>query len=184
MFSSWLVIFDDVNDKANDIINKLINLIESSIEDERFSYNLYSKNYQKQFGKLNTGQREIDPTSFYVVNLLKNRLSESASKYYYEYIMDKGVFYIYSDDLRKIPNIFDNQKTIYYLYAISLVSSYNTAHLEKVKEWILDNKADDGYWYVKNIKADGNIFPFSDNWKKQETKLNDIKRFMNDILSL
>lgn len=184
MFSSWLVIFDDINDKVQTIIDLWVNLIESSIENNQFSFELYKLNYQKQFGKLNRGQRVIDPTNFYVVTLLKNRLKETISKSYYEYIMDKGIFYIYGNNLRKLPDEFDNRWTIYYLYAIKLASSYNTSYLKIVKKWILDHRANDDYWYVKKIKADGNIFPFSDNWKRQEAKLNDIKIFMNDILSL
>lgn len=184
MFSSWLVIFDDVNDKVQTIIDIWINLIESSIENDQFSFVLYKQNYQNQFGKLNSGQRVIDPTNFYVVTLLINKLNETTRKYYYEYIMDKGIYYIYGNNLRNLPEEFDHRWTIYYLYAIKLASSYNSSCLEKVKKWILKHQAKDGFWYVKNIKADGNIFPYSNNWKKQEAKLNDIKRFMDNILAL
>ncbi len=185
MFSTWLLIFDDLNERAVKIINDWANVIEASVIDNHFNFTSYLHNYQKIFGNLKVRQRVINPTNFYVVSLIKNRLSNIASSGFYEHIMNKGVYYIYSNNLKDIPYEFDHKNTIFYLYAILLASSYNPKDptLVKIKKWILDYQSKDGYWYLNNIKADGIVFPFSTNWRKKDDKLNDIKKYMNCILS-
>src|SRR5690606_11987112 len=118
MFSTWLTIFDDLNDKALGIRNKWSSLISSSIENSVFNTDIYKSNYEATFGKLKTGMRVIDPTNFYMVSLLKDCLDKDTSKAYFNYILETGIYYIHSSNLTHIPNVFDSKSTINYLYAI------------------------------------------------------------------
>ncbi len=185
MFTAWLNIFDDLNEKAKEIKSTWVSLIESSIKDNYFDFDLYKTNYQIVFGSLKSGQRVIDPTCFYVVTLVKDKLSNKVSKCYFDYIMEKGIYYIYSKSLNTIPEVFDHQNTLSYLYAISLTASFNpkSSFLSSVKLWILNHQDQNGYWNLNNIKTDGVMLPISNNWKRRESKLNDIKKFMEKVLN-
>lgn len=182
MFSSWLTIFQVKDEKVLMIQDIWKNIIEASIIDNKFDINEYKKQYKLVYG--NVGVREIDPGSFYMVCLLKNLLNDTAKKAYFNYIMERGIYYIYGKNLYQLPSVLASKATIYYLLAIKLISSYTTSEddLHFVKKWIEANKSVDGYWQMDNLKPDGIIFPQSDNWRKRENKIKDINEFMNDIL--
>lgn len=78
MFSSWLNLFEVEDEKVVSIQLKWKSVIEKSIIDDKFDYTEYKKQYRLMFG--NKGLREISPSSFYMVCLLKNILIPSAKK--------------------------------------------------------------------------------------------------------
>lgn len=184
MFSSWLITFGYEDSKVNENINRWVHVISSSIENNEFNFDKYKENFEAEFGKLKSGMRAIDPTNYYMVTLLNGRLNQNDSIAYFNYILKRGIYYIFGENLQNIPETFSNSKTIYYLYAIKLASVYNknSRFLLKVKDWINNNKNSDGYWYFDNLKPDGVIFPFSINWKKKQNKLDDVKEYLLDIL--
>lgn len=185
MFSSWLVTFDYKDSKVEKIISQWVNIISNSIINNEFCFEKYKDNFEIEFGKLKSGMRAIDPTNYYMVTLLKNSLNENDKNAYFNYVVKKGIYYIYGESLVNEPTTFFSPKTIYYLYAIKLASAYNKNSMlfQRVKIWINEHKSSDGYWYFDNIKPDGIIFPFSKNWQKKQNKLEDIKKYMHEILS-
>lgn len=182
MFSTWLNIFKVNDEKVTSIQSVWKSVIENSIVDNKFNFKEYKKQYRLMFGE--KGLREICPSSFYMVCLLTNKLSQNAKQAYFEYIMEQGIYYIYDKNLYEFPSIFDSKNTIYYLFAIKLISPYANSkdELNFVKTWISKNSSFDGYWDMPNLKPDGIVFPRADNWKKYENKLEDVNNFINEVL--
>lgn len=182
MFGTWLVIFKKEDEDVRKLQSIWRDLIKESISEGKFNLDLYKTNYQRAFGRLKAGQRVIDPTSFYMVNFLRNQLDDYTSMAYFEYVMEKGIYYIYDKNLHDLPKVFDHKNTIYYLIAISLAAPYtrDKGSLNFVKEWLLNNQAQDGLWHMKNLKSDGIIFPTSSSWRAKESKLNDINNFIKN----
>jgi hypothetical protein len=130
----------------------------------------------------NKGLREISPSSFYMVCLLKNILIPSAKKAYFQYLMEKGIYYIYDKNLYDLPKEFDSKNTISYLIAIKMVADYaGENELAFVKNWLYKNRNRNNEWEMKNIKPDGIVFPLSENWRTNENKKNDIDRFVKEV---
>lgn len=184
MFSSWLTIFDFPSEKKDLIKEKWANLITQSITNFGFDYDLYKDNYQKTFGKLQ-GKRVLDPTNFYVVTLVKDILPIDKSSLYFDYILEKGIYYIYSDSLLIRPNDFNSNKTMYYLYALKLAATYkkDSLFLKEIEKWILSYRSQDGYWRLNKINTDGILFPQSGSWRSKINKLNDLKKYLESILN-
>ena len=182
MFSAWLNKFSVEDEKVT--LNQLIwkSIIENSIIENKFNINEYKKQYRLMFGQ--AGLREISPSSFYMVCLLRDKLTISAKQAYFQYIMERGIYYIYYKNLFEVPTIFDSKNTVYYLVAIRLISPYVTSKddLKFVKDWIYKNQSQDGYWHMLNLKPDGIVFPRGDNWRKKENKFEDINNFINEVL--
>jgi len=180
MFSSWLNLFEVEDEKVVSIQLKWKSVIEKSIIDDKFDYTEYKKQYRLMFG--NKGLREISPSSFYMVCLLKNILIPSAKKAYFQYLMEKGIYYIYDKNLYDLPKEFDSKNTISYLIAIKMVADYaGENELAFVKNWLYKNRNRNNEWEMKNIKPDGIVFPLSENWRTNENKKNDIDRFVQEV---
>lgn len=183
MFSSWLTIFNVSNSKIEFIKQRWKEIIEKSIVNDKFDYETYKKIYRERFGK--EGKREINPATFYFVNLLKDVLDIKSKKCYFDFIMNKGIYYIYDKNLYELPLIFDSKNTISYLLAIKFASYYsiNKEEVGFVKKWLDDNKKENG-WEINNIKPDGIIFPISGNWRNKENKHKDINNFIYKIYEM
>lgn len=182
MFASWLNLFYINDNKVNQIQSIWVDVIEKSFINNEFNIEEYKKQYRSTFGK--QGLKEINPASFYMVCLLKNKLSKGASEAFFQYVMKNGIYYICGNNLFDLPNIFDRKYTINYLNAIKLISPYSIQkeELNFVRDWIHKNQSQDGYWHMANLKADGIIFPRSNDWRNKMNKLNDIKAFITEIL--
>jgi len=182
MFSSWLTLFKVEDEKVISTKLKWKTVIENSIIDNKLDYLEYKKQYRLMFGK--QGQREISPSSFYMVTLLTDILSPIAKQAYFNFIMEKGIYYIYDKNLYELPKIFDSKYTISYLIAIKLIAPYAGKNdLEYVKIWLDNNRTPKGDWEMPSIKPDGIVFPISENWRKRENKKRDINLFINDVIS-
>jgi len=181
MFASWLNLFEIKDEKILSIQLKWKEVIELSIINDKFDYFEYKKQYRIMFGK--QGLREITPSNFYMVCLLKDFLSPLKKHAYFQYVMEKGIYYIYSKNLFELPKIFDSKDTIHYLVAIKLIKPYaNEGDLNFVLSWLNENRKQNGNWEMPSLKSDGIIFPTSSNWRKIENKLSDINSFINGIV--
>lgn len=183
MFSSWLNIFNVKDEKLTSTKMQWKRVIENSVVDNKFNYDEYKKQYRSTFGSL--GKREISPSNFYMVTLLKGVLTPDISNTYFKYIMEKGIYYIYDKNLYEVPACFDSFKTINYLIAIKLIASFaeSSDDLNFIKNWLYKNMSSEGKWIMMKVKPDGVIFPRSENWRKKENKLADINFFINEIIS-
>jgi len=183
MFSSWLNLFKIKDEKVTTNQLKWKQVIEQSINDGKFDYSEYKKQYRQMFG--NIGLREISPSSFYMVCLLTDVLTPLAKQAYFYFIMEKGIYYIYDKNLYELPKLFDSKATISYLIAIKLIAPYASENeLNFAKMWLEENRTSKGDWEMPSIKPDGIVFPLSENWRKLENKSADINRFINSVISV
>lgn len=182
MFASWLNLFYINDNKVNQIQSIWVDVIEKSLINNEFNLEEYKRQYRLTFGK--RGLKVINPASFYMVCLLKNKLSKDASEAFFQYVMKNGIYYIYGNNLYDLPIMFDHKYTINYLIAIKLISSYSIQkeELNFVRDWIYKNQSQDGYWHMDKLKSDGIIFPRSNDWRSNKNKLIDIKAFITEIL--
>lgn len=183
MYASWLKIFGVDDFEVQNVTMQWKQTIEYATHTHVFDIKHYQNEYDRVFGKPKSKERYIDPTNFYMVNLLKNELSNQAKKSYFDHIMDKGIYYVFNKNLWQLPIDFDKNETIHYLIAIKMASMYclDKDDMKFVKEWIIKHCHTDGYWHTSNIKKDGLIL--SGNWRNKANKLNSIKSFLEDILS-
>lgn len=182
MFSAWLNLFQVEDKLVKSVQLTWKRVIENSIINGEFVVSEYKHQYRLIFGP--KGLREISPANFYMVCILKDVLENDASRAYFNFIMRKGIYYIYDKNLYELPAVFDSKDTISYLIAIKLISSFSRekSNLEFIEEWIVENRDNDGNYYMENIKADGVVFPLSNNWRKKDAKISDINKFMEDVL--
>lgn len=184
MFSAWLTLFNSLDEKVYDNRYKWNRVISLSNINGKFSYDVYKKEFQKMFGKLESRQRVIDPTCFYCVVLLVDCLNGDSQKAYFDYIMSQGIYYIYNKPLTCLPKNFDSKEAIQFLEAIKLASKYcvDDEDLKYVRKWLLDQRVSENSWSMINLKSDGIIFPKSKSWRKRTDKENDINRYLMDVL--
>ena len=99
--------------------------------------------------------------------------------------MEKGIYYIYNNNLYELPLIFDSKNTIYYLLAIKFIAPFSKENdLNFVKEWLDNNRTSKEMWEMPNLKPDGIVFPTSENWRRSDNKISDINTFINDVFSI
>ncbi|HHU81309.1 MAG TPA: hypothetical protein GXZ35_08325 [Acholeplasmataceae bacterium] len=183
MFSCWLNLFQIEDEKVSSIKQKWKDSIEQSVIDNKFDYTEYKKQYRLIFG--NQGLREISPSNFYVVSLLTNTLCPPVKRAYFKFVMEKGIYYIYNNNLYELPLIFDSKNTIYYLLAIKFIAPFSKENdLNFVKEWLDNNRTSKEMWEMPNLKPDGIVFPTSENWRRSDNKISDINTFINDVFSI
>ena len=180
MFTSWLSIFNYNTSKTSEVKNKWKRIIEKSIVNNELDPIIYKKEYRSKFGP--NGTREISPSTFYMVTLLKDVLEDDKKSCYFKYIMENGIYYIYNENIYKLPSKFDSKNTINYLLAIKFLIPFKTKNddLEFVRNWLLENKHSE-YWDMPSLKPDGIVFPRSENWRNNKNKIKDINEFIIEI---
>jgi hypothetical protein len=184
MFSAWLSLFNVADSQVFECRDKWAKIISASHKDGKFSLDLYNAKFQETFGKLEPRQRVINPACFYCVVLLKDGLDSHVKKIYFDYVMSKGIYYIYDNPLTILPKNFDSKETIRFLEAVKLVSAYcvDKEDLKFVKQWILDHEESANGWTMVNLKPDSIVFPKSISWRKSIDKENDINKYLTNVI--
>ena len=184
MFSGWLAFFDCLTEKARLIREKWREGIEAAVKEGKFNYHEYELAFQNVFGRKKARERILNPASFYLVALLKNHLSPEAAEAYCEYLLETGVYYIYSKPLRPLPGELADIRSFYLLEAVKLIAVYasDKRKFAYVWEWITRGRHPDGNWYLGELKADGMIFPVSGSWRDRVNKTRDVTRYLNAVL--
>jgi len=84
------------------------------------------------------------------------------------------MYYIYDKPLDQPPE-WGTKAASWYLWAIELLLRYETAgeQLGYVREWLLENQLEDGRWDLSQKANDKILLPYSDSWRKAETRISD-----------
>src|SRR5690606_1021550 len=139
---AWLKLFNYRDSLIEKVISRWKNIIEKSVVFGKIDYEEYKKQYRLEYGR--SGVREISISNFYMVCLLKDVLDEDIKSAYFNYVMEKGIYYIYDNNLFELPHNFDSKQTINYLVAIKLISFYaNKGDLDFVYEYLMKNRNED-----------------------------------------
>ena len=169
MLSAWVRVFDSGDHLANSFSKRWAKVIEASFQSQEFDESVYLRKYADEFGKRTRGARELDPTSFYHVVLLRDMLSSEIEAKYLEHILAKpdGVYYVYANAVSQTPKVFASKETSRYLTLLLLLSEYGLFGMKFgfIRQWINANKDETGQWDLGIAAKDGVIFPRSDSWR-------------------
>lgn len=175
MLATWIRIFDPKNEVALVIAKKWANIITFAFQDGTYSNENYISAYEKEFIKLNPKAGCLaDFVVFYQLALLPGLLERKVESAMLDYVLphSRGIVYIYNNPVNVLPEVFPSKKASWYLFAIELLSAYDSApkKLEFVVKWLLDNRDADGMWDMGASVKDGIHFPLSDSWRKPEDR--------------
>ncbi|MCL1803050.1 MAG: hypothetical protein FWG30_05325 [Eubacteriaceae bacterium] len=174
MLSTWIRVFEPNNKLANEFAQRWARVIENAFAHGEYSHNDYADAYSDEFCSTPKGGREIDFSTFYHTSLLKGMLSPKAESAMLDYLVHhkRGIYYIYSHQIAKPPEVFASLETSRYLAALEILSGYSLGK-EKLKfaiRWIQGNKEANGLWDLGATANDGVYFPLSDSWRKAEDR--------------
>jgi len=190
MLSTWIKVFTKENKAANKAAAKWREIISVAFKDGFYDHNEYTVTYEKVFGiKLNPkAGRLVDFVHFYPVSLLTNFLDKEIEAGYFEYILghDDGIYYIYSNKLINVPEVFRSRNASFYLRAIELLSKYDNPKCKKqlrfVVKWLKENMLANNEWDMGKEAKDGINFPLSDSWKTDRLRIGDCTYRINKIV--
>jgi hypothetical protein len=118
-------------------------------------------------------------------------LDKNTEAAYFKYILehDGGMYYIYGDKLKNIPEAFQSKKASNYIRAIELLAKYDNPECRKqlqfIIKWLENNMKTKDEWDMGKESKDGINFPLSDSWRKEEDRIKDctyrIKKLLDAI---
>lgn len=184
MLSTWIRIYEPDNETALSFAKRWAKVIEYAFKDGAYDNSAYLVAYKNEFSSKPRGAREVDFVDFYHVNLLQGVLSEKTENLMLDYIMTKGIYYIYGSPLNQLPGEFASRETSSYLAAIEILSGYKLAKnkLGFVAKWLEANRDENGQWDL-GAKANDNLyFPLSDSWRRDEYRKADCTERIEAIL--
>lgn len=191
MLSTWIRRFTKDDDKANDVGKMWAGIISQSFKDGVYDHHLYVDAYKKVHRLGPKGGRLIDIANFYHISLVSDLLDDKIALALMDYILQSqsGVYYIYSNQLSKLPQTFKSIEASRYIAAIELLAEYRNSgckdKLMFVVEWLNIHKEPEGFWDMGPKVKDGIRFPLSDSWRKKELRIKDctyrIARLINNI---
>ena len=186
MFAAWIRIFDANEPLALSVANMWKDIITTTFSSGSFSEEEYLKEHRKRIPILHSGERLIDISQFYMVNILKGLLDEETENAFFEHILNnpKGIYYVYQNKMRDLPPVFASRRTSLYLAALEQLLGYrcSSEKLSFAKEWLLSNRDSDGEWDLGTKANDGVYFPLSDSWRTVEIRKKDCTFKINNLL--
>lgn len=174
--STWIRMFESGYEPANRIAEQWKRVMNKTFAGERYDHEAYLKAQQVEFHEKPRGGRFVDFVSFYPVALLAGCLEQDIERKYIDYILHhkEGMYYIYDKPLDQPPE-WGTKAASWYLWAMELLLRYETAgeQLGYVREWLLENQLEDGRWDLSQKANDKILLPYSDSWRKAETRISD-----------
>ena len=191
MLSTWVRIFTHGNKTADNIAAKWRELISAAFRNGIYDHNEYVNKYENIFGvKLNPkAGRLVDFVHFYPVSLLTNMLDRKIEVAYFKYVLEheSGMYYIYGNKLKTVPENFQSRNASFYLRAIELLSKYDNPEcrrqLQFVVKWLKENRQAKNVWDMGKEAKDGVNLPLSDSWRTNEDRIRDCTYRISKLLS-
>lgn len=186
MLAAWIKKFCPDDAQAAEISNFWGSLIASALSSGGFSAAAYEKEYRRRVPKLNSGERLIAVSQFYMVTLLPNVLEPDTETKFFNYILNHpaGVYYVYDKPLSLSPESFCGAETVRYLAALEYMSGFSCAPklLGFAADFINTNRGADG-WDLGAGSKDGVYLPLSDSWRTPALRKADCSAFVQRVLN-
>lgn len=186
MFASWIRRFTKDIPSANNVAIKWSNIISEAFYFGTFSYDIYTKTFEKVFGEPIKGGRFTDFVNFYHVSLLPGLFSGDIEYFFIEYLMNskEGIYYVNNKPLNILPSSFESKETTKFLAAIQLISSYKTSSdfLDFAYKWLKQNSLNNSQWDLGGKSKDFIYLPLSDSWRSKDQRIKDCSYWINNII--
>ncbi|WDV45141.1 hypothetical protein PV797_16685 [Clostridiaceae bacterium M8S5] len=167
--ATWMVRIDTSNELAINMAEKWAQIITHAFSEDTYDYKAYLEAYNEVL-KPEPKKSIWGFQNFYVVSLLAGYLDSDIRSKFLDYIMneDKGIYYIYSNNLKTPPKDFCSREANRYIRAYELLSRYEGCKDKFVEftNWINKNVSEDGFWDMGKIARDKMNFPLSESWRK------------------
>lgn len=176
MLSAWIRRFTRSSSLANQTAQAWGEVLAGAFSSGEFSPSDYQQAYHSCFGEPPRGGRLEDFVSLYSLLLLPGALDPKTEGRMIEYVLDhpQGVFYLYDAPLSQPPS-FSSRYAGRYLFAMELLAGFSEGpkRLAFVKNWLIENRREDGCWDLGPQVSDKIYFPLSDSWRKKEYRIAD-----------
>lgn len=187
ILATWIRRFTCDNENANKVARQWADVITSAFSSGKYNHNEYVSAYYDILGMKPNGGRLIDFTNFYPISLLSDCLDNQTECAFFDYVLDKndGIYYIYDEKIKVLPQIFECKNASRYLAAIELLSEYEHAKykLNFVVDWLNNNRNENNKWDMSKSVNDKVYFPLSDDWRKREVRESDCTERIEKLLS-
>lgn len=171
MLATWIRRFTKDDAAANEVANTWAHIISSAFQHNTYSHEDYLAAYKQTFSQKAHGGRLVDFVSFYQVSLIADCFDENMESTVFDYILNYklGIYYIYSEPLTILPEMFHSKKSSRYIRAMELLSDYkhNLNKLTFVVDWLHGHKSNDNKWDMGSSVKDFISYPLSDSWNKE-----------------
>jgi len=170
---TWIRLFDKENKIANAEAQKWAQVVSEGFVGGAFNQSIYEEAYLDIL-KPETRKSIWGVQNFYIVALLPGLLTNNIENSFLDFIMseEKGIYYIYDGSLKSHPKEFKTKLNSRFLTAHELLSSYSSynAKSKDTKEWLLNNRNEDGLWDLGSKSKDGIISPLSQSWRSKANR--------------
>ena len=185
MLSTWISMFTRGDPAAEAVGQKWAQIIAEACQSGAYSQQSYAQAYARAWGMRPRGGRLVDCVNFYPVALLAGRLDAPVQRAFIAHVLahPQGMYYIYEAPLAAPPP-FAGKAASRYLRAVELLARYPFAgeQLGFVKQWLLQNRVQDGRWDLGSAAGDKVYLPRADNWRKKDARIEDCTQRITALL--
>lgn len=186
MMAAWIRMFVPDDPDAMPVAKLWSDIVTASFENSRFNEDVYIKAYRNKIPKLNSNERLISLSQFYMVSLLQGMLKPDIEERFVQHIINckEGIYYIYGFCIADLPSKFASRQTSQWIAALEMIAGYSCSK-EKLKyaaDWLNTCRSSDVMWDMGAVVKDGIYFPVSDSWRSADTRKKDCTDRINGIL--
>lgn len=188
MMATWIRRYSPQDKDAAIIAAFWADIIRAAFSSGIYDDASYEAAYREKIPKLHNGERLIDISQFYMVNLLWGELDRHVESAFVDSIIHhaNGIYYVYDQPIRDLPDKFDSLQASRYIGALECMAAYSCAS-EKLSfaiAWLHRHKQEDT-WDLGPEAKDNVYFPVSNSWRKSKDRKLDctvrIRRLLNTI---
>ena len=185
ILAAWIRRFTEDNAHANRTARQWAEILSAAFSNGDYDHERYVSAYKKVLQP--NGGRIISPWNFYPVSLVRDCLDRKTEERFLEHVINspEGIYYIFDSKIAILPQAFESRIASRYIGAIELLAEYKHAKpkLGFVKDWLYDNRNENGKWDMGGTVNDKVYFPLSDDWRRRETREADCTERVTRLLA-
>lgn len=187
MLAAWIRRFDEKNPAANVIAQKWADILNAAFASGAYDHSAYCIAFDRAFSHPPRGGRFVDFVSFYPLSLTAGLLEKQAEQTFVWYVLhhEPGIYYVYERPVVWPPEVFASRQTLRWLSAVELLAMHPAAkqQLGFAAQWLENHRSPDGTWDLTQAAKDDISLPYSDSWRKKDTRIADCTARIQAVLS-
>ncbi len=185
MLSAWIRLFDPDNETALSVARQWGEIAEAAFSGGRYSEDNDRRAFIIMTGRPPKSGFESGFEMLYHAMLFPGAVSAKTEDLLLDYYISRpgGIYYVYDRPINVLPEVFASKQTSRYLGAVEILAMYHHAgeKLRFVRDWLRENRRDDGRWDLGPGAKDGVYFPLSDSWRSAENRISDCTERINRL---